>query len=111
MPNDKLQQFGYCLSQYEWSSILNAENVDGKVEVFTRVTNDMINHYFPEKTARMHCDDKFFITAKIKECLSSKNCEKEYTGNPEGKEDVLHQTFQGNPTRKSYWSNSVYHSY
>ena len=38
MPNDKLQQFGYCLSHYDWSSLFNAENVDGKVEVFTRVT-------------------------------------------------------------------------
>ena len=73
MPNDKLQQFGYCLSQYDWSSTLNAENVDDKVEVFTRVTNDMVNHYFPEKTARMHCDDKFFITAKIKGLLKKRD--------------------------------------
>ena len=38
MLNNKLQQFGYCLSHYDWSSLFNAESVDDKVEVFTRVT-------------------------------------------------------------------------
>ena len=35
--------------------------------------NDMINHYFPEKTARMHCDDKFFMTVKIKGLLKKRD--------------------------------------
>ena len=35
--------------------------------------NDMINHYFPEKTARMQCDDKLFIAVKIKGLLKKRD--------------------------------------
>ena len=51
------------------------ENVYEKVEDFTRATNDMINYYFPERTVRMHSDDKFFITTKIKRLLRKRDNE------------------------------------
>jgi hypothetical protein len=57
-PTYNLQQFGSCLAQYDWSTVLNIENVDEKVEDFNRATNDMINYYFPERTVRMHYDEK-----------------------------------------------------
>ena len=72
-PRHNLQQFGSCLAQYDWSTVLNVENVDEKVEDFTRATNDMINYYFPERTVRMHSDDKFFITTKIKRLLRKRD--------------------------------------
>ena len=72
-PRYNLQQFGSCLAQYEWSTVLNVENVDEKVEDFTRATNDMINYYFPERTVRMHSDDNFFITTKIKRLLRKRD--------------------------------------
>ena len=72
-PSHSLQEFGSCLSQYDWSPVLNAVNVDEKVEDFIRATKDMINHYFPEQTARMHSDDKFFITTKIKRLLKKRD--------------------------------------
>ena len=72
-PRYNLQQFGSCLAQYDWSTVLNVENVDEKVEDFTRATNDMINYYFPERTVRMHSDDKFFITTKIKRLLRKRD--------------------------------------
>ena len=33
----------------------------------------MINNYIPEQTARMHSDDKFFITTKIKRLLKKRD--------------------------------------
>ena len=72
-PSQSLQEFGSCLSQYDWSPVLNAVNVDEKVEDFIRATKDMINHYFPEQIARMHSDDKFFITTKIKRLLKKRD--------------------------------------
>jgi hypothetical protein len=43
-----LQQFGSCLAHYDWSPVLNVEDVVEKFEDLTRATNDMINYYFPE---------------------------------------------------------------
>ena len=72
-PRYNLQQFGSCLAQYDWSTVLNVENVDEKVEDFTRATNDMINYYFSERTFLMHSDDKFFITTKINRLLRKRD--------------------------------------
>ena len=37
-PSHSLQEFGSCLSQYDWSPVLNAVNVHEKVEDFIRAT-------------------------------------------------------------------------
>ena len=72
-PRYNLQQFGSCLAKYDLSTVLNVENVDEKVEDCTRATNDMFNYYFPKRTVRMHTDDNFFITTKIKKLLRKRD--------------------------------------
>ena len=49
----------------------NVPSLDDKVEEFTKTVNDMIDSYFPEKTVRLHCEDRFFMTGKIKELLKN----------------------------------------
>ena len=66
LKHSALQQFNEFLNQYNWSSVVTADSTDAKVEEFLKVTQSMIDNFFPEKTIKLHHDDKFFITAKIK---------------------------------------------
>ena len=66
MKHSALQQFNEFLNQYNWSSVVTADSTDAKVEEFLKVTPSMIENFFPEKIIKLHHDDKFFITAKIK---------------------------------------------
>ena len=47
--------------------------MDDKVEEFIKTVNDMIDSYFTEKTARLHCEDRFFMTGKIKGLLKKRD--------------------------------------
>ena len=66
LKHSALQQFNEFLNQYNWSSVVTADSTDAKVEEFLKVTQGMIDNFFPGKTIKLHHDDKFFITAKIK---------------------------------------------
>ena len=60
-PSANFQHFSFLLENFNWSKVLNAKHVDDKDEEFTKTINDMIDSYFPEKTARLRCEDRFFI--------------------------------------------------
>ena len=53
--------------------MLNIPGTDEKVNTFLHITNNMISEYFPEKTVRMHTNDKPFTTPKIKRLISKRN--------------------------------------
>ena len=65
-PSANLQHVSSLLENFNWSTVLNAKHVDDKVEEFIKTVNDMIDSYFLEKTVRLHCEDRFFMTGKIK---------------------------------------------
>ena len=65
-PSANLQHVSSLLENFNWSTVLNAKHVDDKVEEFIKTVNDMIDSYFLEKTVRWHCEDRFFMTGKIK---------------------------------------------
>ena len=47
--------------------------MDYKVEEFTNTVNNIIDSYFPEKTVRLHCENRFFMTGKIKGLLKKRD--------------------------------------
>ena len=72
-PSANLQRFSSLLENLNWSTALNAKHVDDKVEEFTKTVNDMIETDFPEKTVTLHCEDRFFMTGKIKGLLKKRD--------------------------------------
>ena len=40
--------------------------MDEKLEYFTQIIHDKIEHYFPKRAVKIHAEDKPFITGKIK---------------------------------------------
>ena len=69
----QLAQFDALLVDYDWSSVLNIPGTDEKVNTFLHITNSMISEYFPEKSVRMHSNDKPFMTPKIKRLIFKRN--------------------------------------
>ena len=72
-PSANLQHFSPFLENFNWPTVLNAKHVNDKVEEFIKTFNDMIDSYFPKKTVRLHCEDRFFMTGKIKGLLKKRD--------------------------------------
>ena len=72
-PSANLQHFSPFLENFNWSTVLNAKHVNDKVEEFIKTFNDMIDSYFPKKTVRLHCEDRLFMTGKIKGLLKKRD--------------------------------------
>ena len=61
--------FDDYISLQNWSAVYNAPCVNSKVEVFLRMTAEMIDNFFPLKSVKVHGDDKPFITGRIKQMI------------------------------------------
>ena len=68
-----LENFRLFLASYEWENVICADTVDDKLEEFLAATNTMINDFFPTKTVKLHENDKYFITAKLKKLICARN--------------------------------------
>ena len=68
MRESSIRSFGNWITQHDWSSVLNAQDVNEKCDSFYSELDPAIDNYFPLKSVRLHDDDKPWMTTKIK-CL------------------------------------------
>ena len=62
----RINEFGRWITQYEWSEVLNLNNVQDKYDLFSSIITDAVNRYFPLKGVRSCTSDKPWITPKLK---------------------------------------------
>ena len=60
-----------------WETVFCAEEVDGKVNAFTKLIVNMLDELLPKRTVRIHPCDKPWMTSSIK--LKTKAIQKAYT--------------------------------
>ena len=57
------------LYNFDWSPVFSTKDINEKVDVFLRITDGLINEFFPEKTVESYDENKPFITQKIKSLM------------------------------------------
>ena len=68
-----LESFGEWLRTYQWESTMSMYSLNEKLEHFTKIVHDKIEHHFPKRTVKFHAEDKPFITGKVKNLIIQRN--------------------------------------
>ena len=62
----RINDFGRWIKQYEWSNVLNLNNVQDKYDMFQSIITNSVNRFLPLRVVRSCSSDKPWITPKVK---------------------------------------------
>lgn len=60
------------LNEHNWNEVLNARDIDRKVEIFTRQMTTILDETMPVKKMRMHPSDKPWLSPHIKSVIKDR---------------------------------------
>lgn len=66
LPEDKIENFCYEFTRYDWESVYTELKPNDKVKAFHNYLKQMLDKYFPEKVINMSNLDKKFMTPNLK---------------------------------------------
>ena len=69
MPQSKVDLFCAELTKHRWGDVLDAEDVNIKVNLYHKYQRDLLDKYFPEKTVMISNLDKPWMTPELKQIL------------------------------------------
>ena len=72
MPDSALREFGQKLTDCDWTSLDDANNIDEKCEAFYSTLLPLIDTYFPTRKVKTHDKDMPWITPKIKSLIKQR---------------------------------------
>ena len=66
LPESKFSNFEHSLMSYPWEEAFTNKNVDEKVYIFHECLRSNLDRHFPEKTTKMSCLDKDWMSSQLK---------------------------------------------
>ena len=69
MPQSKVDLFCAELTKHRWGDVLDAEDVNIKVNLYHKYQRDLLDKKFPEKTVMISNLDKAWMTPEVKQIL------------------------------------------